>query len=449
MEDQEVLDKTILVGVSAGADSTCLFHALTRCGHLGSIHVVYIDHNWREESKIEAEFVEKLASSKGMIFHLEKIKGITPNKDSNIEERFRDKRLEIFERLYKEVHASALLLAHHKDDQAETVFKRIFEGASIGKLSGLAADSAYQSMRVLRPFLSVRKKEILDFLNEGGYHYFHDETNEDEHYLRARMRGSIFPEIEKKFGKNAANNLATLGEKMTSIKEYFEKKASSYFQLLCTGPFGSYLDLTQMLSIEPLEFESFIRLYLEKQGACISQASLSTLVQIVQDKRSGKSVLAGDLEIRYENNLLFFLKDHPKDFPIEIKVGSLPFNFSYMGYQFIIDEAKPATHKGSWKDFWKGEVYFALNCDSFTLKWPRNSERSNGKTLKSRYIEEKIPTFLRGWVFGVYNQEELMCHPLLTKRRFFSDTKYFKLTINSGRNFGAKNSELVLEGAKP
>ena len=449
LETSKVFDKTILVGVSAGADSTCLFHALSLCGHRASIHIVYIDHNWREESKDEAEFVANLAKSKGMECHLEKIEGIDPSKVSNIEEKFRDKRLEIFEKLYKEISASALLLAHHKDDQAETVFKRIFEGASIGKLSGLLVDSSYQSMRVLRPFLSIRKKEILTFLDKGGYRYFYDVTNEDEHYLRARMRGSIFPEIEKRFGKNAANNLASLGMKMTSIKEYLERKAGSYFELLCTGPFGSYLDLNQIVTIEPLEFETFLRIYLEKQSACISQNSLNTLVQIILDKRTAKSVFAGDLEIRYENHLLFFIKKLPKDFPDEIMVDRLPFGFFHRGYQFNIEEVKPFTHRCSWKDFWRGKTYFSLKTDRFLLKSPQNSERNKGKTLKSRYLEEKIPTFFRRWVFGMYTEGKLMNHPLLSSMNSSSEIKFFKLTIRSQSAFESKKVGQLLEGAKP
>lgn len=429
LTDVGVNNKIILVGVSAGADSTCLLHALIKCGFQGSIHVVYIDHNWRKESKTEAVFVRELALSYGLNFHLGSIDDVDPSTSSNLEEMFRDRRLAIFEKLYKELGASALLLAHHKDDQAETVFKRIFEGASIRKLSGLAPISFYNSMMVLRPFLMISKEEILRYLEQRNYSFFHDSTNDDEYYLRARMRKSIFPEIQKKFGKNATNNLALLGDKMSSLSDYLKRQTDKYFKQLCCGPFGSYLDLELIEEIEPIELECFIRYFLEKKNKQISQAALSTLIRIVIKKETGKSVFANDLEIRYEHQKLFFINQQPKSISYEIKLDKLPFTFDIEGYQFMINKCSSLSNQDSWGAFWKGEVSFSLPVDKFSIRFAKRDEIFMGKILKNRYLEEKVPSFFRSWVFGFYHLENLIFHPLLIPPSL-TDKKNFKLKIN-------------------
>lgn len=193
----------LIVGFSGGADSTALVHLLQEAERFYpmDLRLVHIDHGWRDESYDEATLLQKEYS-----VHVERIEGVS---GANLEEKFREKRLEILARLYKEWGAGALMLAHHADDQAETVLKRVLEGSSA--LHGLLPDRKLLGMRVLRPLLTVTKERLVRWLQERGIGFLEDPTNEDTHYLRARMRKEIIPFLEASFGKGIRKNLCKLG----------------------------------------------------------------------------------------------------------------------------------------------------------------------------------------------------------------------------------------------
>lgn len=202
----------VLLGFSGGGDSMALFHLLLEYKELRGLpfSVVHVDHNWRKESGEEADRLQQYVESFGIRF----VRHTLPRLElkRNVEKTLRDFRYECFAKAYKEVGATALLLAHQADDQAETVFKRIAEGASLEAMRGLLPDREMLQMRVLRPLLPIFHKELLDWLKKRGLWYIDDSTNRDTRYLRARMREELFPFIEKSFGKNIKQNLCRLGE---------------------------------------------------------------------------------------------------------------------------------------------------------------------------------------------------------------------------------------------
>jgi len=200
----------LLLALSGGSDSLALLHLLIECrASLDfDLHIAHIDHGWREESLEEAKILEKLARSLRLPFHLHILKEI-PDKDR--ENQCRIQRLQFFSTLHKQYHFQALLLAHHADDQAETVLKRICEGASWRGLGGLLEEKEIDGLPIWRPLLSVRKKRLETYLSQKHLTPFQDKTNLDPAYLRGRMRSKIFPDLEVAFGKQIGNNLVKLG----------------------------------------------------------------------------------------------------------------------------------------------------------------------------------------------------------------------------------------------
>lgn len=413
LSESSLVDKTLVLGLSMGADSTCLLHALKRSQYMGDLHVVYIDHGWRKESKDEAVFASKVTDELGFHFHLEEIADVDALNTPNLEEVYRNRRLEIFKRIYEKTGAAGLLLAHHLDDQAETVFKRIFEGAPITKLGGLKKEATLCNMNVYRPFLSLEKKQILHFLKENQLRFFHDMTNEDINYLRARMRKKIFPNVEKEFGKQSARNLSSFGEKMEKLSKYLRRRAKVYFDNLCEGPFGSFVDLTKIQDFELLELEEFIRMILEKYRAQISAKALENLLDIVSSQRSHKSVFAKEVEIRYEEGKLFFLRPLPRVGSLRISHIDSPQKVEIEGYNLQLEKGDPKDLATSWSDFFKGEVTFMIRDEDPYIKQCSYLDRLGTKTLKKKFLEEKVPTFLRQIGLGVFENDQLTSSLLL------------------------------------
>jgi tRNA(Ile)-lysidine synthase len=204
----------LVVGLSGGPDSMALFYALLDCGV--KPHIAHVDHGWRENSGEEAEILQREAEKWGCPFHTTKLQ-----LEEKSEDAARKGRYAFFQSLpYKTV-----LLAHQAEDLAETVLKRIFEGAHLPFLGGMEPVSRQGDLILWRPFLKIRRKEILAYL--GDRPYFTDPSNSDPQYLRARMRSEIFPFLTEKFGKEIVGNLVLLSERAHELKQYFEEKTKA------------------------------------------------------------------------------------------------------------------------------------------------------------------------------------------------------------------------------
>eukprot|EP01136_Pigoraptor_vietnamica_P021045 Opistho-1_new@70746 len=175
----------LLLALSGGNDSLALFHLLLACRRFFgfTLQVAHVDHGWRktsgEEAKSLADMVEKL----GFPFHLHTLSPQSSFADRNLEAQARKERLAFFKKLYQQHACQALLLAHHADDQAETVLKRLLEGASLFALGGLKEVTTLQEMQVWRPLLSVPKKELASWNMQKGLTPIEDETNSDPRFF--------------------------------------------------------------------------------------------------------------------------------------------------------------------------------------------------------------------------------------------------------------------------
>ncbi len=197
----------LLLALSGGPDSTLLYHLMKKSGH--PFEVVHIDHGWRQESGPEAAQLEALVE---VPFHLKKL----DKPDRNAEDRARQGRLAIYREILAERGLAAVLLGHHADDQAETILKRIFEGARLTKLVGLEREKNVEGVCLLRPFLKFRKKELLKWLEDADISYFVERPSTD---LRSRMRGTLLPFLSEQFGKEIVTTLCRLADDSKELRE--------------------------------------------------------------------------------------------------------------------------------------------------------------------------------------------------------------------------------------
>ena len=142
----------------------------------------------------------------------------------NMEDIARSKRLDFFQELYIKYNADGLVLGHHADDVCETTLKRVLEGAHLTSLSGIKAISSNMGMIIYRPLVNSQKTHILKWLNENKISYFLDYTNDDESFLRARMRKTILPNLETEFKKNIRSSLLKISEESSELDAYLSKK---------------------------------------------------------------------------------------------------------------------------------------------------------------------------------------------------------------------------------
>jgi len=278
LQGKLVPGKPLLVGFSGGPDSLALLHLLIECRcHLEAAHV---DHGWRPESGSEAEELKTYVERLGIPLHLHRLEG-----GCRGEEAARSARLAFF----RSLDPQAVLLGHHADDQSETVLKRVLEGAYVTSLGGIRPVSFWEGMVIWRPLLTVSKAELRAWLQEKGLKPLEDPTNTDSRFLRSRMRAEIFPSLAQQFGKEISSNLCRLGHAAREIEEYLDKKLAPYW----AAAKGRGADLRALYPYEKLELKTFLKLWIEQEGAAISYAALETLVNILEEGNGRKKVACG------------------------------------------------------------------------------------------------------------------------------------------------------------
>ena len=185
----------ILVGLSGGADSVCLFFLLHQLGKEMDFRVsaVHVNHMLRGESAdSDSRFAVEFAESLGHICYLvwAPVEEIAKKEKLSLEEAGRNARYEVFLKTAKKIGADAIALAHHKNDQSETMLFHLSRGCGISGLRGIKPVRQWQneSVRIIRPLLCVTRKEIENFLNGQKLSYVTDETNKDNLFSRNKIR---------------------------------------------------------------------------------------------------------------------------------------------------------------------------------------------------------------------------------------------------------------------
>lgn len=186
------------VAVSGGSDSMALLHFLTSNKENLDIEVmaIHVDHNTRVNDTRDALFVEDYCKENRIRFYKFRVEALRLKKQNGqtLEEACREARYSVFENLRKKGLIDKLAIAHHLNDQAETVLLHILRG------SGLVGASGMQYVRddfYVRPFLEISKEEILSYVYENQIPFLEDETNVDTTISRNLLRNKIMPELRK------------------------------------------------------------------------------------------------------------------------------------------------------------------------------------------------------------------------------------------------------------
>ncbi|PLX45522.1 MAG: tRNA lysidine(34) synthetase TilS [Deltaproteobacteria bacterium] len=181
-----LLEGRLLVALSGGLDSSALLRLLVEIEG-PKVEAAHIDHNLRPSSVADAEFCSALCSKLGIPFHMKTLeKGAL---EGNMQAEARSARREFFEDILKTGRFDAVLLAHHADDQIETLLFRFLRGAGPRGITGMNTwEPPY-----LRPLLGVRRSDIEKYAQLRGWSHREDPTNATAKYSRNRVRHELLP----------------------------------------------------------------------------------------------------------------------------------------------------------------------------------------------------------------------------------------------------------------
>lgn len=394
----------VIVALSGGADSVCLLVVLNECkDELGiSLKAVHVHHGLRgREADRDSEYAKTLSKSLSLPFscvHVD-VTGYAREHKLSVEEAGRLLRYEVLENERLSFGGNKIAVAHHKDDQAETILHHLFRGTGLKGLGGIRPERD----RIVRPLLSVGKTEILAYLEEKGISYCEDSTNSHTDYARNRIRGILLPAIKKEINQRAEDNIIHAGEMAAKADEYLEKQAEKFLKewaVLKRDENGALLSIgvkTEGLILE----EDIIRTYVLRAMIRLVSGSMKdiSMTHVEGTKallwaQSGRQINLPGGRIALRSSDYLWIKNKMKnetvDNPNDILLPQVDFQvFPYKKGQEI-----PKNGYTKWFDYDKIKcalsVRYRQTGDYLTLTG------GGRKTVKAFMIDEKIPREERG-----------------------------------------------------
>jgi tRNA(Ile)-lysidine synthase len=307
----------VIVGVSGGMDSLALLHALHQLSASLDyrLHAATLNHQLRGEAGADdARYVEQTATSWGIpvTSAAADVKALAERRNIGVEAAARLARYTFLASVAQQVGAKRIAVAHHADDQAETVLMHILRGSGTQGLGGMTFISPLPintDFLVIRPFLHFTRAEIAAYGEENGLQPRHDATNDDPSYLRNRIRLEVLPYLQT-INPQIRRALTQLADITTAerrmFEERFELEISDHFAQVSNGQVRMNRSIFQT-GIAPAFQRRFITWAAEKLAGPEIEIGFSHVMAAIEMALSGRvgsqALLPNGLHLRvdYEN----------------------------------------------------------------------------------------------------------------------------------------------------
>lgn len=205
-------NKLYLVALSGGADSVAL--ALMMNEQKLNIHALHCNFHLRgEESNRDEKFVHQFCKEHGIplsVRHFDTLSSAQEHKVS-VEMEARELRYSWFAEQARAMNAEAICVAHHKDDQAETILLNLIRGTGLKGLAAMTSERTINGLRIIRPLLDITKADILKYLAKHKQDFVTDSTNLERNAFRNRIRLDLLP-LMRELNPNIVNCLVRTAE---------------------------------------------------------------------------------------------------------------------------------------------------------------------------------------------------------------------------------------------
>ena len=391
---------TGIVAVSGGADSVFLLRMLNFLAEELNLRliVVHVHHGIRgEEADRDAAFTEGLAEEMHLPFRLARVDapGLAEERSISLEEAARILRYQELRRVREEEKASWIALAHHRDDLVETVLFHLLRGTGPRGLRGILP----RQEDCIRPLLSLYRAEIVEWMEEQGYTWCEDSTNQDLHHARNRIRHRILPEMLA-VNSGAKEHILRLAEDAAARYDLIAAEAEKLRGELIQRRDGTVLIPDRLLaeaSSEEVREELLLDQLAEMSGfrKDLTEKHLMNVLEL-REKESGKKMALpyGLAAMRTAEGILLYRREDPFVPVSEEEKERTEGTISIERRKYIPGDSIPGDeyHVMVDADRIRGEI---------TLRTPREDDRimvgkdGESKKLNRFFTDRKLPDIYR------------------------------------------------------
>lgn len=299
-----LLSEPVVVGLSGGRDSVALLRLLV--SHAVQVHACHVHHGIRgDEADADARFCAELCAALGVpcrLFHID-VPALAAESGESLETVARRERRRLLAEYAHSVQSRVIALAHHADDQAETVLFHLARGSA--GLRGMQVVSESEGLLWLRPLLHCRRHEITTWLRQLNQPWCDDATNAVPDVTRNALRLQVLPALQKAMGRDVAPILNRSARLQSECAEALHTALAS---LPLTDPQGRlYLPF---LEGKPAAFrKAVVHYYLQREGVSeISEKMVLAVCALLEPGSAAACNLPGNRRARRNHKRLYIEK---------------------------------------------------------------------------------------------------------------------------------------------
>ncbi|MDR2649046.1 MAG: tRNA lysidine(34) synthetase TilS [Clostridiales bacterium] len=393
----------VIAGLSGGADSVLLLTLLTelRKEYALGITAVHVNHGLRgAEADADENFSRIYSENIGVhfiAFHTDAQRE-ADTLGLSLEEAGREIRYKRFADAMNACGANKIAVAHHLDDNAETVFMRICRGTGLPGLCGIPPVRG----PIIRPLIETGRSSIESYLLERNIPYRTDSSNLSETFTRNRVRNTLIPEIESRLGVDFREKLSSLSRACTEDEDFIDKAAREAFgvSLISSERLCVSLSVSALCEYHSAVTSRVIRLALSAWGLKdVSAYHIRTARSLIKAQSGKQAVLPGGVTVKRHFDELRFTTagmESPQAFLYDLKPGETLY-VPELSLYFLLSENPAPRNAVCTKAFLYDKI------DDIQIRSRRPGDfiriRRVGRVkLKDYFINNKIPSYRRGGI---------------------------------------------------
>lgn len=400
--------ETIIVTLSGGVDSMVLFDIIHNINR--NIVIAHVNHKKRKESIVEYEYIKEFAKKHNLPFE-----GYTIEKDikDNFHNESRKLRYKFFRAIAQKYKSNKIAVAHHLDDQVETILMRIVRGTSFSGYSGIKETRSDRNVTIIRPLMDFTKKDIIEYAENYNIKYFEDSSNKEDIYTRNRFRNSIIP-LLKQENPNLDKKIVQFSEYIEGADIVLEELKEAFLKKYCmysTVNLEAFNKLNMVVKIKVLQHLVNLASH---DSVEVSYDQYKKMIEICYNETPNQLYsLSNDFEFKKEYEVIFIekLKEHN---PINIRIDKAGEYFVSEEKSYVISAHKLEHNNSNYYELCYNKLVFPLyirnrqNGDKITLK-------IGTKKVKDILIDQKIPASRRNRLLVIANEDEVLWIPGIKK----------------------------------
>ena len=435
--------EAVAAGVSGGADSVCLLLILERLSREWGFYLcaVHVHHGLRESADADRAYVEELCGRLGIPLHCfqEDAAAAADSWGTGIEEAGRRIRHEAFEKVCRSVEeelggSCLAAVAHHIEDQAETVLFHLCRGTDLRGLRGMEPRNG----RFIRPLLEVKRGAIEAYLQEMETPWRTDETNADTAYTRNFLRAEILPRLHAGVNTAAADHIARFARTCAETEAYLDARTREALNRCLREPEATRTEKKRslILSIPALlQEDPLIRGRILYQCLAVSAGTrrdlqrvhIEDLTRLCEGEKNGSLSLPGGVEALRSGGELYLYRRLVRreevsgsDADAFVSAGNV-YPVQYRGYSVQVMDydgngaSIPRKRYTKWFDYDKIGALPVFRTrqpgDRMTLLDPAAPQGKVRKKLARVMLDAKIPSVLRDRLLLPFAGQEALWIP--------------------------------------